>query len=80
MSLHDLRTAIESAIPWWIPYCLAAVTVAVYLIIERKGRVMMYCVNCECPVKYDDKLRNLCPHCGKDPDKEEPKPAKPPAK
>lgn len=28
---------------------------------------MMYCVNCENPVTYDDKAARKCPHCGNDP-------------
>ena len=33
---------------------------------------MMYCVNCENPVVYEDKMANRCPHCGKHPDHEQP--------
>ena len=28
---------------------------------------MMYCVNCENPVTYDDTAARKCPHCGNDP-------------
>lgn len=36
---------------------------------------MMYCVNCENPVTYDDKAARKCPHCGNDPAHEAPKAA-----
>ena len=36
---------------------------------------MMYCVNCENPVAYEDKMANKCPHCGKHPDREDAKAA-----
>ena len=30
----------------------------------------MYCVNCEFPVTYEEKMANKCSHCGKHPDHE----------
>ena len=32
---------------------------------------MMYCVNCEYPVTYEEKMANRCSHCGKHPDHEQ---------
>ena len=32
---------------------------------------MMFCVNCEWPVTYNDKAARKCPHCGKDPSHEQ---------
>lgn len=38
MSMYDLRQSIEYAVPWWVPIALAVACLAVYFVMEHKGK------------------------------------------